>query len=608
MRASGTNIFLVDPKDDSRYLACNDDSYLIIAPTAPFNILQIPKNQSKETNISTLIKCFCSTFYGGEHTKQVLNEALQRVFSECPNPSLEDLMHCVERLSSKSDTFSRRDAIAGVAHRLQRISYNYPGLFSTRQGISFEELFKHSLYIPVVLMDETTEFLTTYLIHQLYLHNRMNNIRDGLTHLVSLDEGLLSWNKNQNKIEGAPLLSSIHSMVREFSIGMLVTTTSILQIDQQLKSNSFLQICMNLTNSAESNEIAKTFGLSQSQKLYLDTKLTRGECIIKFADTWRSPILATFPPPAHDKTVSLADWHEAERRIYRYAAPLQTLLPVIASVADNPETIKQETSIPSNLPPKDPQNKKPDKLPKAATPKPKSKEQPLKLTPTEEKLLEYVCNHLAPTSNAYKILDIHPIAGTAAKKKLITLDLANEEPVIVRPGRGGKAKVLFPTEKAFQILGLKPLRGTRGGDGPQHRYLCRTIADLLPEAQLELSMGGKSIDVFFLYKEALHLPLMDQLRIIFNMDSNSQATSALEQAKEGAAIGIEVECSDPSKTTTENIRKNVEVGVSLTLFAVMPDQLAKAETLLKDQPNALVLDALKLLNALQEVHDTERTA
>jgi hypothetical protein len=174
----------------------------------------------------------------------------------------------------------------------------------------------------------------------------------------------------------------------------------------------------------------------------------------------------------------------------------------------------------------------------------------------------------------------------------------------------------------------------------------------------------KSIDVFFRYKDALHRALWDALRIIFNMENKaSQSKSHLrsveqqpqaepgiifnmesnvspptqvspqhqppdinagqapepgiifnmennaskagvpfQPATEDAPIGLEVECSDVAKTTPENVRKNFEVGVSLQIFAIMPDQLARAKALLKDVSNVYVIDALQLLQTLREVY------
>jgi len=77
---------------------------------------------------------------------------------------------------------------------------------------------------------------------------------------------------------------------------------------------------MNLTSAAESGEIARTFGLTPREHEYLNTKLTKGTCIIKLADAWRHPILATVPRNTADKAVAPSTWaaaHEGTRTIAR---------------------------------------------------------------------------------------------------------------------------------------------------------------------------------------------------------------------------------------------------------------------------------------------------
>ena len=261
--ASGVKAFIIDPKDDSKYLAIRDPECLILHSAAPFNLMQVPNYQTKEEYIATFINCFTKAYYSAELAKQILNEGLQLVLSETNNPSLAALHSAVLSMYSKTDTYSRRDAITGVALRLQRINYHYPGLFNTTQSISFDELFKHSIYLPVTIMDESAEFLISYISHQLYLHNRAKNIRNGLSNIIFLDEGMLSYNKNNTSITGESQLNYLQSLVREFAIAMAVTTTAITQTSPLLRANASLQVCMTLTNSRETEEICKTFNLTK---------------------------------------------------------------------------------------------------------------------------------------------------------------------------------------------------------------------------------------------------------------------------------------------------------------------------------------------------------
>jgi hypothetical protein len=76
---------------------------------------------------------------------------------------------------------------------------------------------------------------------------------------------------------------------------------------------------MNLTNAAESSEVARTFGLTSEEHEHLNTQLLRGECVIKLASDWRYPILTTFPQDTTSKHVAPGVWAEAIDRTNRLA-------------------------------------------------------------------------------------------------------------------------------------------------------------------------------------------------------------------------------------------------------------------------------------------------
>jgi len=87
------------------------------------------------------------------------------------------------------------------------------------------------------MTNEASDFALTLLVHQLFFHKRRQQERGSLTHVFVLDEGLSSWNAQANNIDRQPLISYILSMVRKFSIGMIVSSTSIQLLDPLLKAN-----------------------------------------------------------------------------------------------------------------------------------------------------------------------------------------------------------------------------------------------------------------------------------------------------------------------------------------------------------------------------------
>lgn len=558
--------WILDPKDDAKYLAASDPNFLVFHSHAPYTPLQVPPYVCRAEHIAAFITCFAKAFYGAEHTKQVLNEALHKIYADRDQPSIEDLKHTVDSMYSKIDTYSRRDAIRGVSLRLQRIQDLYPGIFTARRGISMQELVRHSLYFPIMNQTEVDEFFFTFLVHQLFFHNRSHNVRNELTHLVVMDEGLLSWSTHQNKIEGTPLLSSLHSMVREFSIGMIVTTTSIQLTDKLLRSNSHLQVAMSLTDSNEAAEIARTFALSPEQRQYLDKKLCRGEAIIRLGAGWREPILATFPPRTQTKTVAPEVWEAAKQRINSLIPP------------PSPQVTLQ-----------------------SLTSDPKTSPKPVALTKTEEALLRSIIDRISPATEHYQRLHLHPQTGNRIKKKLLMLGLIATQSIVCRPGRGGAAIALLPTTLGYERLQQKPRHGTRGGDSIQHQYLVQELACSIPDSVIEAKLGTKSVDVLFRYNTTTHGELHNALAFLTS-PSQREFLTALSP---NALCALEVEVSDPVRTGVANSTRNDEAGIAFTILAVMPHTLTRTIHGVHQQPHephqshAVIVDALALLQRLK---------
>ena len=573
------HLFIVDAKDDSRPLVLNDSSCKVLHAHAAFNLLQKPSYQSKEAFISTFISCWTRAYFSAELGKQVLNDALQRVFTERETPSFAALHDAIMTQYRQNLTYSRRDAIIGSAQRCLRLSYLYPGLYHTSESITFDELFSHSVYLPVTIMDETAEFLTSYLAHHAYLRNRALGIRNGLKTLFYLDEGLLSYSVNSAKIEGAPLLSYIQGLVREFGIGLLVTLNNLEQTSPLLKSNAGIQVCLGLTSGTEADEIAKTFNLTKEQREWMHSNLTLGQCLIKLNGAWKEPILATFPPLTVDKNVSVEAWEGALDRLPRY---------------HEPPTPRVQTTTPAPLrltPPLEPTSQPP--LP-VSPPTPA-----FTLNLAEDRLLRVCCAEILPATQAHGKTRLSPQAGTTAQQRLLTLGLLEAEAGVIKPGRGGKAVLLAATPQAYAHLNLKPLKGTRGGDGLLHRYLVQEYSRVIPECQPEFllrgSEGDKSVDLFFAYKETLHRPILEALKLLFHMEHIVLS--------DGQGVALEVEASRPGRTAPANAAKNAAVGVSLTVVAVMPGKEDFTAQALQDAPGAVVVDALRLLQALREAYE-----
>ncbi|HPR63695.1 MAG TPA: DUF87 domain-containing protein [Thermoanaerobaculia bacterium] len=588
------HMMVFDPKDDYRFLAYHDPDCLIITPESLFNLMQKPSYLSLNDHIFLFINCFRKTFYGAELVTQVLHEALNKAYSQKTHPTIHDLIEIVDSLYTKSDTYARRDAIRGTVLRLKRFSADFPGPSRSPGGISMDELWNHSICIPVKnISSETHKFIFTYLVQSLFLRNRHRNIRDGLTHVVYTDEGHETWSMDQANIDRVPLLSSFQSQFREFSIGFFITTTCFSKLHDLVRSNTNCFICLTQTNHKDVAAISQTFNLSKEQLEFLNVKMTKGQAIVKFSETWRDPILATFPPLLIPKDLPTSEWSAAVERINKYA-PL-ALPPAILVEPEQEKPIVEE---------QEPKHEKPARN---------------QLNTNEKQLLKASAKRIQTSMDAYQTADLHPDQGNRCKKKLIALGFLVEKKILIKPGRGGLAKVLLPTQKALECFNLKQEKSSRGGDGPQHRYLSETISSLIPKAEIEFSINEKSVDVFFIYLEKEHKEFVSALKdsIFFYIEDKGakhsnffhieeKASRGLTNSpfQEGELIALEVECSDIRKTALSNIKKNHAVGISWTVFGVLPKEVDRLKTLLKNEttPGICAVDVLKFLEGLRAAY------
>jgi hypothetical protein len=604
----GRRVVLLDIKDDSLSLAVHDDRFLILSPAAKLNLIQIPDFLTREEFVIVFCETFCKSMFSAERQKAVLFEALMAAYAEHETPCLKDVAHYIKKRLSPKCTFSERDAAQGVLNRLNRLKGLSPVPYATRHGISWSTLFKHSLYLNSLLGDEMTTFQYSLLVTLLYLHNRRNNIRDQLTHVLVNDEGNAFWSAAQSNIEKMPLLVNLQGLIREFGLALIHTSIDQASLHPILKSNTYTSIMMNASGSREIRELRQHFSLTPTQLDYAEKRLCRGQFLLRFGDGWRDTILAQFPRLPIEKTVSPADRAAAEERINRYTppdlpAPVQTKQ--VAEVKPDRQSTEPDTTPPIATPTRphpDSSVHRPQNGPAsptiqspagtrpstAARPEPSTaphttqssdtrkdgtlpfpeppeeRRPPTKLTAKEEVLLRTCTERLLIATEAYKRAGIARQAGQTAKTRLMKLGLLTASKITARPGRGGNALLLEPTATGYKLLGREQPKGTRGGDSAQHRWLIQELAACIPDAHVEFMLGGqKSVDLFLRYNPALHE------RISFHME---------EEPAPNAHLAIEVECSNPVKTGAANVSKNHDVGIDHTLVAVLPKHVATTKT------------------------------
>jgi len=613
------HIVLLDPKDDSLALAVHDERFLLLSPHARLNLIQQPDFLSQDEFITIFCDIFCKTWYAAENQKQVLSEALTAAYADHEAPSLHDVTARIKASHSKKLTFSRRDAITGAANRLERFGRTFPGLSSTRHGITWSTLFQHSIYLNTLLGDEQTTFLYSLLVTLLFLHHRRRNIRNELTHVLVNDEGNSFWAAAQNDIVRAPTLINLQGLIREFGLALMHTSVDLSSLHPILKSNTYTSIALNVTGGRETGELKRHFALSTAQVEYAQKRLRKGECLIRFGDGWRDTILATYPALPIEKTVTATERAAAEARINQYAPPelpatIQTQEPPPAQghIPPNSQASLPEAQPPTEHQPDDPAPTAPSSpttTRQLAHPTPTTAPQPvpaddtlpllsdeerrppLKISVNEERLLRTATEKLWIATQAYEAAALSRSAGQSSKDHLVTLGLLETHRILVKAGRGGNALAISPTAAGYELLGRKRPKGTKGGDGAQHRWLIQGFAACIPGAQVEVAIGGKSVDLLAVYDPQLHLPA------VFYMENN--------ELQPGAHLALEVETSAPARTALNNITNNAQAGVAFTIVAVLPKHVARTTASLAERvPHDLqdaytVVDVFELLEGLR---------
>jgi hypothetical protein len=236
-RQGGAHVVLIDPKGDAQTLAAGDEDFLILTPEIALNLLRRDESLSPNEFITLLVDVGASTLYAGEDYKQVMSKVYERALTK-PGATMHDVISAIRALPSKGETYKYRDAQRGAEERHQRLITRYPGLHTTGAP-GLDALFDHSIYVPLTHMTETEDFLVTYLVRRLFHHHEQHR-GTGLRHLVTVDEGVLSFRNRADTISGRASLSSLQGMGREMGISFYVSTNALRLTDESLRSNVYL--------------------------------------------------------------------------------------------------------------------------------------------------------------------------------------------------------------------------------------------------------------------------------------------------------------------------------------------------------------------------------
>jgi hypothetical protein len=526
---AGVRLIVFDPKQDSAYLAMRTNDVLALTGTTIWNPLDITAFASREDLIATFLTCFARSFWGGETTKSVLYEALCVAFARYDTPCLADVQHCLRSLYRKTDPYLRRQAIENGDLKFSRTGTQYPSIFQTRRGIPTQTLIEHSVYMPVSLQTEADDLLFTFFVHLVYLHHRHFQLRDVLQHIILIDEGLLTWSQHTNNIEGMPLLARLHSMVREFGIGIILTTTSLRLTHILPRTNSTLRVMMQFTDGQEREEMARMLGLTPPEKQHAQ-QLGLGECLLQVGEGWPYTIRATFPPlPEGVKLVSPHDLDALVARTNRLAPPQEPFLGITSDPAENNDVQRQ--TAPNTTSDNTAATEGPDVAVLAQSDI--AFLRALASSPYEE------------TVKTYRRSELSNELGDRARRRTSVLGLVCSAKVVTSPKRGGTSTLLALTDEGYKWLRLTPPPHHPGG--PAVQWAVRQLAPL--NGAREARVGNKNCDLGVLCTPE-NTPL---LNTIF---AAATPTSTPVQIHQGQFVAIEIESSRAQRTAPENARRN----------------------------------------------------
>jgi energy-coupling factor transporter ATP-binding protein EcfA2 len=537
------HVVIFDQKDDERrtlkYEHVLDFNSLAYAPLAP------PPYGDLTSFRENILALYRDIYFGADLQTGALTPALNTLITPTNTPSLADLQTYIK-------DHDKTPAGKAAVQRLETINVAYPAIFTSTTNC-WDALHETSLYVGVRgPLSQATRFLFWHLITERWRALREQGHRDRTHTTIILDEGPSTFSKRQHTVSGmASTPAQLLTVMREHGMRCIVATPSWTELDPLALAQFHVQIALHPSDGRELAAISKTFRLNEHQASVAATMQQGiGLCTMREID---HPFLITYPPYDKEKHVDNAILAAASERTRHFAAKEKCKQPATA--------IMPSPSAPARA---------------AAA--------PIALNTNERALINYIGERtIVLTTEAMHDLRLHPQAFARAKNKLVNLHLITAERIRCRSGRGGSAVALtLTTSGATQATCAIPHQ-TRGNDSAQHRYLVTRVAAAMPSAQVELTLGTKSIDMV----------------IPYNTGEHAQLSKALADVplNDGDLVAIEVE-THPSKTAANNIAKNAAAGVALTIVAVLPQDLAVA-TRIATQYRAIAVDALLLLDLLR---------
>jgi len=559
------SVVTFDAKDDAPYFLMVHPETLVIGPSTPIPLLEVPSWLSRAEYERLLTRVLRRTWWGGQGTEQIGGESLEKTYRAHDHPSVQDWHRTLLGLRQKGDTYNRVDRIEANAAKLAQFTDRYTSIATTPAGagISLDLLCTRSMYFGFRLHTELEDLLATWLMELRFTHHRAHNCR-ALDTLYLIDESVLLL--HEQTITETASIAPTFPLLREFGMACLLTTNNYRSLPDAVKSNVSTHGVLAVSDAREQDAIRATLGLSKAQSEYHAIHLAPGQFIFKTAGDWQRPTLATFDDVQVTKHITTEEWRAAEARTNALARP--DFAVVMAAREEHESAGQQPTAMPLASPPSRVAPVVQVEL------RHTTKRADLPLNARQRAEAAYIAPRgVVLVAEVLRDLAFHPMQESRARKNLRALGLIEEHRIIVRSGRGGTAIALTATQKAYDELGIpKPHLGKGGA---AHQYYLRELRDHVG-ATLEVH----GADAVIAYDSGKHQRLQDFLNISLN---------------NGDAIAIEVEVSRPTATAQRNITRNT--GFAITIIATLTRQVQTLRATLADR--VLVVDVLQLLDAIR---------
>jgi hypothetical protein len=456
-KLEGYTIYSMDPKGDDAFLPAIFPSFKVISSTFDKSFLELPLWHNIATHIANIVSWFRVCFYCGEREGAVLRKALERAFAR-RNPSWKMVHAIVDDLAKEKGLFGWKEACLWLSERLHKMRQRYPASYASQEP-GYIDMLTGDVLQEMESSDQVGEFVGIFSLNHIFEHNKHNPLQVIRT-IACVDETIGLVNKEQHGRIAENPLAILMPRCREYYPLIVMTAVNLNTIDPVVLS-TITTFALLPGLGEQSLRIA---GLTPTQAVTA-RHMRRGQILFVYPGRLPWPVMARFnplPPGLKEKR------------------PLQSPTnPVLVVPASLEECAPEPAQI------------EPDPVPAPTVPA----EEPaapsgVALNAAELALLQalYARAGIELTTRTYTLAGLTHEVGDAARRKLLTLGFITATPITPSGGKGKSGKALQLTALAYERLGLKPHRRSRGG-GAQSEYLIQRLHELLHGSEIEVPLG-----------------------------------------------------------------------------------------------------------------------